>query len=126
MARLDEWLRSAPAHVYGQSDCCLWPAAWVEHVTGRHPAPEMLGAYHDAEGCKRIVETAGGVVAVMQSFALRAGLEPTQTPQRGDIGTVIIPGLTQLGAICTGAKWAVLCPKGVLIRKFEWLGAWRV
>jgi len=54
-ARLHQFLdtRQHTPFAWGYNDCCLFAAAAIEALTGRHPAPALIGAYHSALGARR-------------------------------------------------------------------------
>lgn len=108
----------------GETDCVLTVADWVV-LNGRpDPAAPFRGRYRTALGRERIVRREGGMLAVMDAGAERAGLQPTENPLRGDVGLVEMAG-HRLAAICTGALWAAK-GEGLTVGASEVLKAWRV
>lgn len=105
---LDEFLETMAAtpFVDGQADCALTIADWVMAATGcPDPAHDLRGQYSTALGRERLLKRRGGLKAVMQVCADRAGLTSTRRPKRGDIGIVAMSG-QRLAAICLGKTWA--------------------
>lgn len=116
--------RGQPA-IWGENDCTLFCASWVEYLTGHDPGVPWRGSYTSKEGATCIVAGSGGLPALFDS-----GLETFEfvsgPPQMGDIGVVvprpmpIVPSHLAMprGAICTGSMWALKTPEGLaLIRR---------
>ena len=108
----------------GEADCILTVADWV--VLNGHPDPAapFRGRYRTALGRERIVRREGGMLAVMEAGAARAGLEATENPLRGDVGLVRMADRT-VAAICLNRLWAAK-GAGVVVGPAEVLKAWRV
>lgn len=109
----------------GASDCVLTVADWV--VTKGHPDPAapFRGRYGTARQRLRLVREAGGMVALMEAGASRAGLEPTAEPLREDVGLILAHGQA-VAAICLGRQWALKGEGLVVAEPAEILAAWRV
>ena len=60
---------------WGVNDCAMWAVGLIKQQTGIDVAKPYLGQYSTAFGCKRIIESKGGLLALMQE-ALQ-GFEPT-------------------------------------------------
>jgi hypothetical protein len=82
-------------------------ANWVRAQTGTDPAPQLRGHYHTRLGWLRIVNRAGGLVALVGALAERAGLVPLSAPHAGDIAIVMLPGAGEAGAIRTDRRWVL-------------------
>lgn len=80
-----EDLKGKPVE-WGVDDCSTLPAQWVAEITGR----EFDWPFYDTrEGAARIIDEAGGLVAVWQPIARQLGLiERHDTPEIGDIGII--------------------------------------
>lgn len=124
MDRLSVFLRERAAQtlVWGSNDCGLFMADWVKIVTGIDPAAAWRGKYSSPYDLAKI----GGLETLALAGAMKAGLERTTHPERGDVGLVNMPwGLT--GAIKTEDGWAMLCKEGLVItRAAKFRMAWRV
>lgn len=108
----------------GTADCILTVADWIV-LNGRpDPAKSYRGRYRTALGRERIVRREGGMLAVMDAGAARAGLESTESPLRGDVGLVRMSDRT-VAAVCLNRLWAAKGP-GVVVGPAEVLKAWRV
>lgn len=129
MACLTAFLAAAEARdfVDGQWDCCLFVADWVRACVGQDPARGWRGTYRDPRVAQAILTRDGGVAGVMAQGAARVGLTATVDPRRGDIGVITDPSSGQdLGAICTGARWAARARRGLIVIPAAALKAWRI
>lgn len=113
--------------VDGAADCALTVAGWVIVATGcPDPVSHLRGRYRTPLGRERLLRRLGGLEAVMAECAVRAGLEETANPVRGDVG-LIVWGRVELAAICLGERWAVKSSAGVTVgRADKVVRAWRV
>lgn len=113
-------------HAWGELDCCLFMADWVQAVTGRDPAGPYRGAYDGPRQALRLLRAEGGLYALSWRLAEAAGL-PLRlgAPQPGDVG-VVLAARRQMGAIRTGKGWAVLTPGGYAVARLPHLAAWEV
>jgi hypothetical protein len=71
------------AFVWGQSDCALWCADAVRHETGFDPAADLRGTYSTELECRRIVKSAGGLVALIAPRMMHPQLCPMVPPSPG-------------------------------------------
>lgn len=65
----------------------------------------------------------------MDTGARAALLTPTKRPERGAIGLVEVYGRTgpiEIGAICTGTRWAAMSHRGLRLLKAQPVAAWRL
>lgn len=114
--------------MFGECDCCLAVADWWRTVHGYDPAEHLRGAYHDKESCDRVIEDAGGVVAIVRAIAEQVGAPETVSPRPGDFAVVEVLG-RRWGAILTpSGRWAIKLNDGRLgaFRTCNVLQAWRV
>lgn len=101
---------------WGETDCTLILADWIEWVHGVDPAGPYRGAYHDAASCARLLRSRGGLRKHIGACAAPLGIVETNEPMRGDIGIVRVPALKSnrvvmrnVGGICVAPnRWAVL------------------
>lgn len=105
-------------------------ARWIEAERGIDPAGPWRGRYRTALGCHRMVKRAGGLVALLDDAARRAGLDRVDEPQLGDVGAVVTAtpeGRQAVGAIRSRLGWAMLTARGLHISTTApVLAAWRV
>lgn len=131
---LREWLELPHRFCWGGQggdDCLMFCASWVEHVTGSDPVADFRGTYGTEEEAHTIVDKHGGMVALVDEMAARAGFERTDDPQDGDIGIIVAPAgmagtIKEIGAIKFGPLWVAIGPGGVRGKRAECISAWKV
>lgn len=131
---LREWLQKPHRFQWGGQggdDCLMFCASWVAHVTGIDPVEEFRGTYSTREEAFALIASHGGIVALVDSVAARAGFKRTSDPQNGDIGIIRAPlsiggEMTEIGAIKFGPNWACLGQSGVVGKQAEHIAAWEV
>jgi len=120
--------------VYGNFDCCLWAAGWVEIATGIDHASGLRG-YDSKTAAYRVIARYGSIEKMVTHLL---GRDPIHAAfaQRGDI--VLIRERCALGGeiemeapeglgICLGLHSAFPRPTGLMmIRTLEAVGAWKV
>lgn len=112
-------------------DCTTFAGSWVQQVSGSDPAADLRGTYSTAEEASAIVSRAGGIVALGDARLGSVGWRRAGEPQDGDIGTVAaVSGIDlsckEIPAIRFGPLWAVMGPRGAVVKQFDWTGvAWR-
>lgn len=107
--------------------CLLLPADWIVACGGADPARDWR--WISSEAVARRALTRCGGASGLAAQAMR-GFEqlPTHAVRRGDVGivTVLSPeGPAEVGAICTGGRWAVRAGRGLWIGRAEPRAAWR-
>ena len=113
----------------GVRDCALFAADWIVAARGFDPAAGWRGQYANEEESDRLLDSQGGLAAVVARELSAAGLERTAEPVAGDVGllrTFTDRGRRAVGAICTGPRWVVLARSGVIAAQARPLAAWRV
>ena len=108
------------AFVWGQRDCCIWPADFVRAATGIDPAEGWRGAYSTAWEARKIITREGGLLTVwrnrMADFA--AG---------SDVGVALVSGRRMGGLMAGGFFYALAEQGGVLMtRDFTLLAGWAI
>lgn len=131
MSRVDHWenrlmefieeARERPFE-WGTFDCALYACECVRVLTGKHPAPEFIGAYDDEEGAREALRRLGNGTLV-KTFDAHFKRVPTSHAKRGDL----IYARKAVG-VCIGGKAAFLIdPIGLeFIGRAEWEIAWGV
>jgi hypothetical protein len=103
---------------WGQSDCMMDVANYLELLTGFDCGKRFRGMYSDAASCQRV---SGFLKDPIKPFADCMGefpLKETQTPKRGDVGVVTIihdRRETACGGIFLGKNWAMKIYSGLSI-----------
>jgi len=97
---------------HGVADCAIMVADWIRSETGRDPAADLRGRYSRERDWRRIVDEAGGMVALYDVLAMSVGLRHESVAKVGDIAVVVADG-QQFGAIRTPDRWAVKLSDGL-------------
>ena len=122
---------------WGEFDCCLFFADWVELRCGIDPACDLRGSYSTEREMRRLVKARGGIEQLVHECVTRAGCVQTTCPVVGDIGLVRVAiklwrgraVLVPCGAILTGGDlWAIKTAQTgqLAIQQFSMLRAWSV
>lgn len=88
--------------LWGETDCCLFAADCALAQTGRDPAASYRGRYKTALGASRLIKTAGGLTAILDSQYAR--IDP-RLAQRGDLALFDGPYGETVGVVFAGI-WA--------------------
>lgn len=110
---------------WGQSDCMLEVADWLDFCCRLGAADAWRGRYSSAEEAAALMPE--GLGTAMRSEARRLGLEEAAEPRPGDVALVTIPGQDKpLGAILLlSGRWRMKTVAGVLMmRDVTVLVAW--
>jgi hypothetical protein len=121
-ARFHQWLDQAAREPmeWGRTDCALTAAAAVEALTGKHPAPGLVGSYKTERGALGALKRLGGLDTLATKF-LGEPLPTWKLAQRGDLvlfGEVDLrgaPSVDRLG-VCVGAQIAARAELGLTFR----------
>lgn len=101
--------------VWGEWDCCLFPAAWVKRRLGIDPAAHWRDRYDSEAGARAFVTAEGGLHRTMRRAARVAGLVWTTCPGVGAVG-VVRADPEPMGGICTAPGfWATVGPSGGIV-----------
>jgi hypothetical protein len=138
LPRLWQWggtpvTRDVDGHLtpFPGEDCTTFTASWLRTLCGVDPAADLRGTYATAEEANAIVARAGGIVGLVGHRIEPLGWQRTDDPQDGAIGIVsAVSGVDQtlkdIPAIRFGPLWAVMGPRGAMVKKLDWTGvAWR-
>jgi hypothetical protein len=93
--------------VWGELDCFLFVADWVEQITRRDPASAYRGAYATSRYGRNIIKANGGVLQFAHDLLTRVGCEQTERPDVGDVALVRV-------ALLARGKRAILVPTGAI------------
>lgn len=119
----------AQPFVWGECDCVTMPADWVSLITGKDPAADLRMTYSSAGECQRVTRFFTDPLGVVAPRMQACGLAETIDPQRGDVGVVMLHGMSRAhGAICLdGNIWGLKGPGGMAAQMpSEVLRAWKV
>jgi len=106
----------------GVWDCVFFAGEWVRRLTGRDLTAPWDGQAQDEESARRIIEDAGGLVALIDRGS--QGVLRRCAPDRAIVGVLDGDG-EELAAIRAGAAWVVLTPGGIgRTRKHLCIAAW--
>lgn len=105
----------------GSHDCSAWPARW---------AGIPIPTYSTREAGEALIAEAGGLVPLWERW-IADRLERVEVPQLGDVGIIVAIDaerrVVDIGAICTGVRWAFLVPgHGLVSSSADHKAVWRV
>jgi hypothetical protein len=103
--------------IWGECDCVLMLADWVQFLRGVDPAAEYRLTYGTAGECQRVTRFYTEPVALFDRLLAPHGIAQTAAPVAGDIGIVLLPmdgRMRPHGALCLGNKWAAKSEHGIL------------
>ena len=105
---LGEYLTQAgrKKHVYGEHDCCTFPADWCIANGWPDPMEQWRAGYFDAS------PAADGLLPIFAAGMDGVGLPVVSEPVAGCVGVISIFG-HEAGAIFTGRRWSVVAPRGL-------------
>jgi hypothetical protein len=123
---LRDYIESAGPVVWGESDCCAFPAKWIERVTGKRvPYPK----YTTREEAHTLMAKSGGsLVRLCERWLAPLNLPLAIDPQLGDVGVIRLSDKDVGVIFCQGGIAAWRCEQqGVaFIRPYNVLAAWAV
>lgn len=102
---------------WGQSDCMLELADWLDHACGLDSASRWRGRYSDEAGASAIM--GGDIEAAMRKEASFLGLREVTEPLPGDVALVTLAGQEKpLGAILMpSGRWRMKTLAGIALTK---------
>jgi hypothetical protein len=122
---------SAAPWIWGECDCTMAVATWIERITGADPLKQYRGTYHSPLSAKRTAKLAGGFLPALGELFANAGLERTQDFETGDVaaihgGSLVVPVVGHALAIRFGHLWVCKALRGVVARDFQVIIGWRL
>ncbi|MBN9472259.1 MAG: hypothetical protein J0J10_26205 [Bosea sp.] len=111
--------------VWGTCDCTLWVADWVLSETGIDLGTGRRGSYASALGCRRLLQSAGGLSVLVADLMARAGFAEADAPAVGDVGLIETTAGPMM-AISTGERWALKTADGVAVVGATPIEIWRI
>jgi hypothetical protein len=118
--------------VWGECDCTMAVATWIERITGADPLAQYRGRYHSASGAMRTARRAGGYLPALGALFAAAGLVRTQDFEPGDVAAIsppegfVEPVVGSILAIRFGDLWVLKAPRGVVARPYPVIAGWRL
>jgi hypothetical protein len=115
-------------HIWGRSDCGTLIGDWVQAQRGVDPCAPFRGRYSSSEGAQDHYRAWGGLARAVGRALKAVGLSMTRTPQRGDVGVVLISD-SVCGALCCGRYWFTRHERGPIVvasDRVRVIAAWRV
>jgi hypothetical protein len=105
---------------WGDADCCASACAAFAALHGVDPMASLRNAYAGADGARRVMDAAGGLAALAEILAARAGLAevPVASAPAGAIGLARTGLARQEHALVLGLggnRWAGKSPRGVCV-----------
>lgn len=127
-ARLQQYfdaVAAVPPVVWGESDCCSWPAKWVEREIGKAVA---LPRYTTQQEAHALIAAAGGLARLAAQVLAPLNLASVTTPSLGDIGVIALSDRDMGVIFCASGHAALRKDKGgvLFIRPTKILAAWAV
>jgi hypothetical protein len=107
---------------WGAADCCTAACDVFLRLYGVDPMAPLRGRYSTRLGAMRLIAREGGMLAMAEGLAARAGLVASDG-RAGDIGVVAFGGQLALG-ICTGPVWQGKSERG-MAPVHQFVRAWR-
>lgn len=114
---------------WGQSDCMLEVADWLDFACQTGAAGRWRGTYSDEASLDALLEPLGGLETAMRAEAVTLGLEEAAEPQVGDVALVTVEGQEKpLGAILMpSGRWRMKTLEGVVLsREVTVVVAWKL
>jgi len=110
---------------WGENDCAMTVANWWLLKRGIDPAADLRGTYGTEQECMAVVAREGGVLAVVERCAVRAGARSVTEPLPGDIGVISVHG-QEFGAVMgSRGRWMVKSAHGLAGYRCDAIMAWR-
>jgi hypothetical protein len=82
--------------VWGESDCSVWPARWVERVRGISvPLPK----WSSLEEAHALMVKAGSLSALWEEALAECDIFETASPETGDVGVILSHAHGEAGGI---------------------------
>lgn len=128
---VDRKVDGVPTRFAGE-DCTTFAGSWFNELTGVDPAAALRGTYSAPEEANAIVASHGGMIRLGAIMLEPHGARRVSDPRDGDIGIILAvsgidAALKEIPAVRFGPLWAVMAPRGVMVKKLDWTGvAWRV
>ncbi len=108
-------------------NCGLELADWWRANHGFDPAAELRGAVTCASEAKQLIAERGGLVALVDGIATRAGAVRSAGDRPGDFGVVEAGGIQYCAIRSAAGRWIVKAEHGIAgFRDCAVLAAWSI
>jgi hypothetical protein len=119
---------------YGECDCTMAVATWIERIISVDPLKRYRGTYHSPAEARQVVKLAGGYLPTLGELFFEAGLERTDEFEDGDIAAVdpgnyhrlVLQVVGSILAIRSGNLWIVKAYRGIIGDSFRVREGWRL
>lgn len=130
MDALTGFLRAEARRAYDPArlHCLMLGADWARTLTGRDPAATWRDRVESEDVALAIVESSGGLEALMSRALEAIGWRETSAACRGDIGLIVVDagaGPKDVCGVSTGSRWAVRATRGLWIGRADAVRVWR-
>lgn len=127
---LSVFLREQAARPFdwASAHCLLLPADWMVRLGLPDPAAGWRGLSGEAEALGLVQQYGGVVDLAAVAMAGHPRVDVTNGVRRGDVGVVAAmgpDGPAEVGAVCTGTRWAARGLRGLSFGPAEALAVWR-
>lgn len=106
---------AATPFVWGSSDCGTATLRYAEEATGR--TVKVRPTHKGPKTARLLLALNGGFARYAAALFGELGLQPTDTPGRGDVGLIDIPGQGLTMCLCLGRGWIAKGDREVLFVK---------
>lgn len=125
---------AAEPWVWGECDCTMAVASWIDRIIGVDPLWQYRGRYHTPEEARDTAKAAGGFLPTIGQLFDGAGLRRTQDFEDGDVAAVnaglherfMLPVVGCILAIRFGDYWICKARRGIVGRDFQVIHGWRL
>ena len=113
---------------WATAHCLLLPADWMVRLGLPDPAADWRGLSGEAEALGLTRQYGGFAALAARAMAGHPRVDVTDGVRRGDVGVVAVlgpDGSAEVGAICTGRRWAGRGRHGLWVSQARPLRIWR-
>lgn len=108
-------------------NCGLPMADWWQANHGFDPAADLRGVVEDAAQAEKLIADHGGLVALVERIATRAGAARSAGDKPGDFGVVEAGGVQYCAIRSANGRWIVKAERGIAgFRGCAVLAAWSI
>lgn len=117
---LDEFIKKeiAKPFVWGETDCCTTADRWVKTKTGISPLANYGRLVIDEEHAKSWLD-AESIFSAIKSVMRETPFLMTKSPDKGDIGVIMLTDRIGAMAIHTGKRWFTRNESGLIMTSLD-------